>query len=144
MKSHLSIVAPFAVTFAALAACTMLTPTNAWAADTLDGKTMIVETGCKSKYSDGKRDNIWRERYELRQVVAQGIVDSVKGDQVGIRLQKDTLTADIMVRMRDKAAAYDLEKGNIIKLQFTVDSQGGCFLPFYGSDAVILKEIKKP
>lgn len=53
LKSHLSIVAPFAVALAALSSCTMLMPTKAWAA----GPTTIHKSGYWETYWQPQNDD---------------------------------------------------------------------------------------
>jgi hypothetical protein len=120
------------------------TPTRAWAADTSQTVAMIKETGCKSKYSDEKKADIYAAKYKDQRLTALGKVSYITKEKVGITLDKSTMTYDVLIKMADPKGLYDLEKDTIITVEFTVDGHGGCFLPFSGKDGVIVNDVKRP
>jgi hypothetical protein len=61
-----------------------------------------------------------------------GKVHKADSGKVFIKMMRDTLSYDISVELTDPKATYDLEKDQIVKVSFTVDRHGGCFLPYGG------------
>ena len=48
-------------------------------------------------------------------------------------------TQDLKVDFADKQAGYDLSKGSQLKVRFLMKRAGGCFLPFSGQDATVVR-----
>jgi hypothetical protein len=48
-----------------------------------------------------------------------GEVAWVKGETLALRLLRSTICSDLTVEMADPKAAYDLEKGQRVKVRFT-------------------------
>jgi hypothetical protein len=100
-------------------------PASAYNEDFLQ---MLSETGCKSRFSDDKKADLFDAKYKGKQMTVTGEITLVSGDEVHIKLLRSTLTSDITVTMLDKRATYDLEKGQRITASFAVSFHGGCFL----------------
>ena len=101
-------------------------------------KQMVAETGCDSRYSEDKKDDLFASLYEGKRMTVTGEVGYVSGGEVGIKVFPSTLTYDVLVELTDPNAAYDLEKEQRISVSFTMQSAGGCFLPFSGDEGVIV------
>jgi hypothetical protein len=98
---------------------------------------MLAETGCKSKYSDDKKADIYASRWKGKQMTVVGEIATLKDGNVSIKVLRSTLTFDIVVEMQNKRDAYDLEKDQRVTLTFNVSSHGGCFLSYHGSNGVV-------
>ncbi len=48
-------------------------------------------------------------------------------------------TQDLQVDFADKRAGYNLTKGDFITVKFVMKTTGGCFLPFSGEYASIVR-----
>ncbi len=102
-----------------------------------DFSKVEADTGCSSKYSEEKKRSLFREMYVNKQFTWTGKV--VRSDQGNLWLNMgDALIADLIIALSDKFQGYGLENGDIITVQFILDSSGGCFLPFKGEDGIIL------
>jgi hypothetical protein len=98
---------------------------------------MLADTGCNSKYSDDKKADLFASKYQNREMIVTGEIASLNKGDVGLKVLRDTFTYDIAITLRDAKAAYDLEKGQRVTVQFTVDSAGGCILPYEGKNGII-------
>lgn len=96
------------------------------------------EVGCDSKYSDDKKEDIFSSKYKDHLMTWSGTVELVESDNVSLNLDNFG-TQDVKIDFKDKKAGYDLIKGNKITVQFIMKYAGGCFLPFTGTDGVIIK-----
>jgi len=99
---------------------------------------MLAETGCDSKYSDDKEADLFRTQYKNKQMTVTGEVSTVRDGEVSIKVLRTTLTHDIQVKLADKKAAYDLEKGQRVTVSFKVTYHGGCILSYSGEDGVLV------
>lgn len=97
-----------------------------------------AEVGCKSKYSDQKKDDIFDSSYKNHWMTMKGSIDLVDSDNVSLNLDGKG-TQDLRVDFADKNAGYNLTKGSQIKVRFLMTSVGGCFLPFGGKEATIVQ-----
>lgn len=97
-----------------------------------------AEVGCKSKYSDQKKDDIFDSSYKNHWMTMKGSIDLVDSDNVSLNLDGKG-TQDLRVDFADKNAGYNLTKGSQIKVRFLMTSAGGCFLPFGGKEATIVQ-----
>jgi hypothetical protein len=98
---------------------------------------MLAETGCKSKYSDEKKADLFASRYKGRSMTVFGEVVGSKDGKVEIKVLRDTLTWDLRVELADRDVAYNIEKGQRVEATFIVSYHGGCFLSFMGSNGVL-------
>jgi hypothetical protein len=48
-------------------------------------------------------------------------------------------TQDLMVKFADKKTGYDLKKDVTVTVKFVMRNAGGCFLPFSGDFAELVK-----
>jgi hypothetical protein len=100
---------------------------------------MLSDTGCKSRFSDEKKADLFATQYRGRSMTVSGEITSLRNGSIGVKALSGTLTSDIDVKLRDVGAAYDLEKGQRITVSFTVSFHGGCFLSYSGDNGVIVK-----
>lgn len=94
------------------------------------------EVGCDSKYSDDKKDDIFKLRYKNRWMTWSGEVVLAEADEASLNIDGKG-TQDLAVNFSDKKAGYNLTKGNVITVRFVMKHAGGCFLPFSGDFASI-------
>jgi hypothetical protein len=100
---------------------------------------MVEEIGCKSKYSDEKKGDIFAAKYKDRDMIVSGTIETLSKDSAGLKILPTTRTFDATVKFEDPNAGYDLEKGQRLLVRLMVRDHGGCFLPFGGDRGVILK-----
>ncbi|WP_420905147.1 hypothetical protein [Candidatus Magnetaquiglobus chichijimensis] len=99
--------------------------------------TLDREVGCKSQYSSDKKDNIFKSQYYNHWMTWTGTVELSSANSASLNIDRMG-TADLRVEFADDRAGYDLLKGSIITVRFLMKSEGGCFLPFSGTNAVIV------
>lgn len=97
-----------------------------------------AEVGCKSTYSDQKKDDIFNAEYKDRWMTWSGKVVLLESDQVSLNVD-GIGTQDLQVDFADKNAGYDLAKGRQLTVRFLMKSAGGCFLPFGGRQATVVR-----
>ena len=102
--------------------------------------------GCKSTYSKEKKVDIWKNKYFERWFVWTGEVILPEADSVRLDLDYlDSLidfkisTQDLTVKFKEKGVGYNLQKKEIITVRFLMTGRGGCFLPFSGKEAEIIR-----
>ena len=117
--------------------CVLASVMGASAQQVVEFRTMLADTGCDSRYSEEKRADLFASRYKGQRMTVTGEIARAEKGQVSIRLLRSTLSHDISVKLSDPKATYDLEKGQRIRLSFTISEQGGCILPYSGTDGVI-------
>jgi hypothetical protein len=100
-------------------------------------RQMLAQTGCDSKYNDDKKADLYSANYEGKPMSVTGSIKVLDGADVSVKVLPSTFTFDVTVTLADRKAAYNLEKGQRISLNFDVAGQGGCFLPFTGKHGVI-------
>lgn len=97
-----------------------------------------AEIGCGSKYSDEKKEDIFNTKYRNQWMTWRGKIELLEQDEVSLNV--DGLgTQDLQVDFADKKAGYDLVKGEKITVRFLMKSAGGCFLPFSGEQATLVR-----
>lgn len=94
--------------------------------------------GCKSTYSDQKKEDIFRTNYKDHWMTWSGEVVLLESDQASLNVD-GVGTQDLRVVFADEQAGYNLSKGSQLKVRFLMKSAGGCFLPFSGREAVIVQ-----
>jgi hypothetical protein len=99
---------------------------------------MRAETGCNSKYSDEKKADLFEAKYKDKHMMVTGVISSVSGGEVLIRVPPRTFSYDVRVTLTDPKSAYDLQKDQRVTLRFTVRSAGGCVLPYGGDQGVLV------
>ncbi|MFJ4352746.1 zinc ribbon domain-containing protein [Pseudomonas sp. NPDC089428] len=97
-----------------------------------------AEVGCKSTYSDQKKDDIFNAKYKDHWMTWSGEVVLLDSDEASLNVD-GIGTQDLRVTFADKKAGYDLSKGSPLKVRFLMKSAGGCFLPFGGKEATIVR-----
>lgn len=97
-----------------------------------------AEIGCKSTYSDQKKSDIFNASYKNHWMTWKGEIALLESDEVSLNID-GVGTQDLQVDFADKNAGYDLSKGSQLKVRFLMKTAGGCFLPFGGEQAVIVR-----
>jgi len=97
---------------------------------------MENKVGCKSKYSDSKKEDIFNSKYRGKNFTWSGVVfDSDKGE-VSLNLDGFGMP-DLTVYFSDGHTGYDLLEDEEITVKFRMKSLGGCFLPHEGVDGIL-------
>jgi hypothetical protein len=102
-------------------------------------KELDAQVGCKSKYSDAKKEDIFNARYKNRWMTWRGEVLLADSDEASLNLDGKGIQ-DLEIDFADKNAGYHLTKGQFITVRFVMKTAGGCFLPFTGDDAIIVRQ----
>ena len=123
-------------TLFAIAAASLATLTSAKASNDAFMQ-MLAETGCKSKYSDGKKADLFEVNYKGKQMTVTGQIATLADGDMSLKVLPTTLTFDVIVEFANPKAGYDLEKGQRITVTFNVQDAGGCFLSYRGNRGVI-------
>lgn len=97
-----------------------------------------AQVGCKSTYSDQKKDDIFNAQYKDHWMTWSGKIVLLESDSVSLNVD-GIGTQDLQVDFADKNAGYDLAKGEQLKVRFLMKSAGGCFLPFGGKQATVVR-----
>lgn len=97
-----------------------------------------AEVGCKSTFSDQKKDDIFKAKYKDRWMTWSGKIVLLESDEVSLNVDHIG-TQDLKVEFADKQAGYNLSKGSELKVRFLMRSAGGCFLPFSGREATVVR-----
>ncbi|MHC8315082.1 hypothetical protein [Pseudomonas sp. LB3P31] len=97
-----------------------------------------ADIGCKSTYSDQKKDDIFNAKYKNHWMTWKGEIALLESDEVSLNVD-GIGTQDLQADFADKQAGYDLSKGSQLKLRFLMKTAGGCFLPFSGEDATVVR-----
>lgn len=134
---HRSIVSVIAVA-TILAACSSSDNPVSYPNSEASYKQADAEVGCASKYSDTKKDDLFASKYKDHWMTWSGEVVLAESESAALNLD-GVGTQDLSVEFADKKAGYDLKKGEVIKVKFLMKNAGGCFLPFAGEQAVIVK-----
>jgi len=92
------------------------------------------EVGCSSKYSDDKKDDIFKSKYKNKRMTWSGEVVLAEADEASLNIDGKG-TQDLAVDFADSNAGYNLNKGDRISVSFVMRHMGGCFLPFSGDNA---------
>jgi len=111
---------------------------NSNASNSISYKELDAQVGCKSKYSDAKKEDIFNARYKNRWMTWRGEVVRADSDEASLNMDGKGIQ-DLHIDFADKNAGYDLTIGQFITVRFLMKSAGGCFLPYRGYDATILR-----
>jgi hypothetical protein len=113
----------------------ILTPVKAATND--EFMRMLAETGCKSKYSDGKKADLFDANYKNKPMTVTGEIATLSDNDASLKVLSSTLTFDVIINFANPKAGYDLEKGQRITVTFNVTDAGGCFLSYRGNRGVV-------
>lgn len=97
-----------------------------------------ADIGCKSTYSDQKKDDIFKAKYKDHWMTWGGEIVLLESDEASLNVDH-VGTQDLKVDFADKTAGYNLSKGSELKVRFLMKSAGGCFLPFSGEKATVVR-----
>jgi hypothetical protein len=101
-------------------------------------KDVDSEIGCgASRMTDERKKDIFNAEYKNRWYTWTGKILTANSNSVS--LDFDGFTADLRVGFAKKGAGYYLETDQIITVKFLMTRQGGCFMPFFGKEATIIK-----
>mgnify|MGYP000082418379 CR=1 FL=1 len=92
--------------------------------------------GCDSKYSDDKKDDIFKEKYEKRWMEWSGEVYTAYKEKISMQIDGEG-TQDLLVFFADEKSGYDLNEGDRVTVRFVMTYAGGCFLPYTGKHAIL-------
>jgi len=126
-----------AVVLVALSGCSSEDPSS-YPNSSASYQELNSEVGCDSKYSDDKKDDIFKSRYKNHWMTWSGEVVLADADDASLNIDGKG-TQDLQVDFADKRAGYNLTKGNVITVRFVMKHAGGCFLPFSGDYATIVR-----
>ena len=97
-----------------------------------------ADIGCKSTYSDEKKDDIFKAKYKDHWFTWSGEVVLLESGEASLNVDH-VGTQDLKVEFADKNAGYNLVKGSELKVRFLMKRAGGCFLPFGGERATVVR-----
>jgi len=126
------------LTLLVIATASIATLTPVKAATNAEFMRMLAETGCNSKYSDGKKADLFDANYKNKSMTVTGEIATLSDNDTSLKVLSSTLTFDVIIGFADPKAGYDLEKGQRITVTFNVTSAGGCFLSYRGDHGVIV------
>jgi len=96
------------------------------------------ETGCRSKYSDDKKENIFDSDYKDHRMEWSGKVISVSSKNVSLDINGNGKKDLSVSALNDSAGFYNTEKGEDVLVDFVMRISGNCSFPFYGSHATLI------
>lgn len=100
-------------------------------------KELNAQVGCGSKYSDDKKEDIFKANYKNHWMTWKGVVVLSEANNASLNIDRFG-TQDLQIDFADPKAGYDLNKDTVIRVKFLMKQVGGCFLPFSGEHALIL------
>lgn len=95
------------------------------------------EIGCGSPYSEEKKEAIFEEQLKGKQFHWEGRVTESDNGEVKLKMKPATFTFDLEIELMDKKQGFDLVNGQWVSFAFTLNSVGGCIIPYTGDNAVI-------
>ena len=95
------------------------------------------QVGCKSKYSKGKKKEIFKTEYKDHWMTWTGKVILPDSGSTSLDVGGGPIQ-DLKVKFKDSNAGFNLREGQTIRVKFLMKRAGGCFLPFSGKQAQIL------
>jgi hypothetical protein len=98
-----------------------------------------TEVGCGSQYSDDKKTDVFNSKYKNHWMTWRGEVVDVQTDRASLKVDRMGFLQDLRVEFIERNAGYNLTKGSFITVKFVMRNVGGCFLPFGGDNATVLK-----
>lgn len=104
-------------------------------------KQVDNEVGCTSKYSEDKKEDIFKNEYKGKQFTWEGVVSNSDNGDVQIKIKPTTIVSDIIIELKDKKDGYDLQENMIVRFSFIMERAGGCFLPYSGKKAELIRNM---
>lgn len=105
---------------------------------TISYEKLNSEIGCGSKYSKAKKKDVFNSNYKNHWMVWGGKVELSDADSVSLNCDGKGIQ-DLSVTFTNKNAGYNLMEGDYLLVKFLMKNTGGCFLPFGGKNATIVK-----
>lgn len=96
------------------------------------------EVGCESAYIDEKKTDIFNKRYKNHWMTWTGKVFHADAGSVSLDMNGKGIQ-ELQVAFADSKAGYDVLIGTTITVRFVMAGHGGCYLPFSGEYAQIVK-----
>jgi hypothetical protein len=115
-------------------------PTKTYPESNASYRELDSEVGCKSTYSDQKKEDIFNSKYRNHWMTWTGEIVLLESDNAALNMD-GIGTQDLSIDFADKNAGYNLTKGERVTVRFLMDTEGGCFLPFSGDQATIVKRL---
>jgi len=104
------------------------------------GEEMVVNLGCGGKWSDDKKKAIFESDYKDKLTTITGTITKAGSGVIDLKVLPSTLTSDVDLKMANTSDTYNLNKDQIVTVRFVPTRLGGCFLPFYGDQGVIVSK----
>ena len=117
---------------------TAYTPATEYPESTASYNQVNADIGCKSTYSDQKKDDIFNAKYKNHWMTWKGEIALLESDEVSLNVD-GVGTQDLQADFADEQAGYNLSKGSQLKVRFLMKTAGGCFLPFSGENATVVR-----
>ncbi|WP_137297613.1 hypothetical protein [Psychromonas sp. SP041] len=95
---------------------------------------ILSEVGCNSNFSEQKRLDIFKEKYQGKWVNWSGVISSATNSTV---LVNGKSSSGFSVEFKEQNAGYDLMTNEPISLTFKLATQGNCDIPFTGHNGYI-------
>lgn len=96
------------------------------------------DVGCKSGDSEQKKDDKFESNYRNHWMTWSGEVMLPESDNVSLNVDRFGIQ-DLQVDFADSNAGYNLREGETITVRFVMKYLGGCFLPYSGAHAKIVR-----
>lgn len=96
------------------------------------------EVGCESAYIDDKKTDIFNKRYKNHWMTWTGKVIHADAESVSLDMNGKGIH-ELQVAFADPKAGYDVLIGSTVRVRFVMEGHGGCYLPFSGEYAQIVK-----
>ena len=70
-------------------------------------------------------------------VLVTGAVSYIRGGDVGIKVNPNTLTYDVLITFANPQDTYNLQQNQTITAKFDFGDIGGCLMPFTGNNGEV-------
>jgi hypothetical protein len=97
------------------------------------------EIGCNSKYGKEKQADLFNSLYKGKTFQWRGEITHISSNEVSLNMD-GKIAANLRASFSKAKAGYDLATGQTVTLQFIMNSVGGCFIPFTGTNAEVMPE----
>lgn len=97
-----------------------------------DFATVVNDTGCKSPYSEERKEELFNSDYRDHRMQVSGQIVTLNNGSASLKVLPTSILQDIVIEFADKDAGYNLTNGSWITVSFRMTREGGCFLPYSG------------
>jgi len=98
-----------------------------------------MDIGCDSKYIDEKKADLFYKKYLNHWMTWEGKVFYAESESVSLDMNNQGIH-ELQAVFSDPKVGYDILKGSTVSIHFVMRGQGGCFLPFSGDSASIVRK----